>query len=187
MWHVHWCPPLIWVLSFIPHSYISFSDVLVTTPNRLIYLLNQEPPAVDLSRSVHFRSTKGHLTRLQCKPNPIISPAGFVVLCCCKLSCALVCLCAHAPAWSGWWWTSPTSCSRTVRPASGSSWPPSSWPAPLRKFAALSSAPLSPQRSSSGANSTWTISSPWTSDPGVKDVLYHLSDSVVNSGFTTTL
>lgn len=31
---------------------ISFSDILVTTPNRLIYLLNQDPPAVDLSRSV---------------------------------------------------------------------------------------------------------------------------------------
>lgn len=40
------------LIVLLHHSHLVFlcTDILVSTPNRLIFLLQQDPPAVDLSR-----------------------------------------------------------------------------------------------------------------------------------------
>lgn len=38
------------MISLYAVSYILHADILISTPNRLIFLLKQDPPALDLSR-----------------------------------------------------------------------------------------------------------------------------------------
>lgn len=63
--------------------------------------------------------------------------------------------------WSGWLSTSPISCSRAVRRASGSSSPQFFWPVLVQRCGGLSSAPPARQMWSSGAvwtSTTWCLS-----------------------------
>lgn len=37
-------------MSIMPFCFFVFKDILIATPNRLVFLLQQEPPAVELNK-----------------------------------------------------------------------------------------------------------------------------------------